>query len=46
MRVDKFSMAHSLEARAPFLDPALATYALSLPAAMKIDGDRTWNPRD
>lgn len=56
MRVDKFSMAHSLEARAPFLDPALATYALSLPAAMKIDGDRTkavlkdaayeWLPRE
>jgi asparagine synthase (glutamine-hydrolysing) len=41
MRVDKFSMAHSLEARAPFLDPALATYALSLPAGIKLDGDRT-----
>jgi asparagine synthase (glutamine-hydrolysing) len=41
MRVDKFSMAHSLEARAPFLDHELATYALSLPAAMKIDGTRT-----
>ena len=41
MRVDKFSMQHSLEARAPFLDHELATYALSLPAAMKIDGART-----
>jgi len=41
MRVDKFSMAHSLEARAPFLDYQLATYALSLPAAMKMDGTRT-----
>jgi len=41
MRVDKFSMQHSLEARAPFLDHALATYALSLPAGMKIDGTRT-----
>jgi len=41
MRVDKFSMQHSLEARAPFLDHELATYALSLPAAMKIDGERT-----
>jgi asparagine synthase (glutamine-hydrolysing) len=41
MRVDKFSMQHSLEARAPFLDHELATYALSLPAGMKIDGDRT-----
>jgi asparagine synthase (glutamine-hydrolysing) len=56
MRVDKFSMAHSLEARAPFLDYELASYALSLPAAMKIDGTRTkavlkdaaqgWLPRD
>lgn len=41
MRVDKFSMQHSLEARAPFLDHALATYALSLPAAMKMNGTRT-----
>ena len=41
MRVDKFSMAHSLEARAPFLDHQLATYALSLPASMKMNGTRT-----
>jgi asparagine synthase (glutamine-hydrolysing) len=41
MRVDKFSMAHSLEARAPFLDAALVAYALSLPASMKMDGMRT-----
>jgi len=41
MRVDKFSMAHSLEARAPFLDHQLATYALSLPAGLKMDGERT-----
>jgi asparagine synthase (glutamine-hydrolysing) len=41
MRVDRFSMAHSLEARAPFLDPALATYALSLPAPLKMEGTRT-----
>jgi len=56
MRVDKFSMAHSLEARAPFLDHQLATYALSLPAALKMDGTRTkavlkdaaheWLPKD
>jgi asparagine synthase (glutamine-hydrolysing) len=56
MRVDKFSMAHSLEARAPFLDYHLATYALSLPAEMKLEGERTkavlkdaaheWLPRD
>jgi asparagine synthase (glutamine-hydrolysing) len=41
MRVDKFSMAHSLEARAPFLDHQLATYALSLPEHMKMNGTRT-----
>jgi asparagine synthase (glutamine-hydrolysing) len=41
MRVDKFSMAHSLEARAPFLDHTLATYALSLPAGIKMQGERT-----
>lgn len=41
MRVDKFSMAHSLEARAPFLDAELASYALSLPAEVKLDGTRT-----
>jgi asparagine synthase (glutamine-hydrolysing) len=41
MRVDKFSMQHSLEARAPFLDHQLASYALSLPAAFKMDGTRT-----
>jgi asparagine synthase (glutamine-hydrolysing) len=36
MRVDKFSMAHSLEARAPFLDHELVSYALSLPQHSKI----------
>jgi asparagine synthase (glutamine-hydrolysing) len=41
MRVDRFSMAHSLEARAPFLDYELATYALALPAGLKMDGTRT-----
>lgn len=41
MRVDKFSMAHSLEARAPFLDADLVSYALSLPARLKIRGGRT-----
>jgi asparagine synthase (glutamine-hydrolysing) len=41
MRVDKFSMAHSLEARAPFLDHALVSYALSLPQHAKISGGRT-----
>jgi len=41
MRVDKFSMAHSLEARAPFLDHSLVSYAISLPARLKISGTRT-----
>jgi asparagine synthase (glutamine-hydrolysing) len=41
MRVDKFSMAHSLEARAPFLDHELVSYALSLPQRSKILGGET-----
>jgi asparagine synthase (glutamine-hydrolysing) len=41
MRVDKFCMAHSIEARAPFLDHELVTYALSLPQRAKISGTET-----
>jgi asparagine synthase (glutamine-hydrolysing) len=41
MRVDKFSMAHSLEARAPFLDHQLVSFALSLPQRLKINGGKT-----
>jgi len=41
MRVDKFSMAHSLEARAPFLDHELVSYALALRQHMKIRGGTT-----
>jgi asparagine synthase (glutamine-hydrolysing) len=41
MRVDKCSMAHSLEARAPFLDHELVSYALSLPQHAKISGGTT-----
>jgi len=37
MRVDKLSMAHSIEARAPFLDASLVAYGLSLPRALKIN---------
>ena len=33
---DRMSMAHGLEVRAPFLDPALAEFALRLPAALKV----------
>jgi asparagine synthase (glutamine-hydrolysing) len=56
MRVDKFSMAHSLEARAPFLDYELSEYVLSLPASLKMADGRTkivlkdaaaaWLPKD
>lgn len=38
MRVDKLTMAHSLEARAPFLDADLVAYALALPSHLKIRG--------
>ncbi|MDB4957936.1 MAG: Asparagine synthetase [Myxococcales bacterium] len=41
MRVDKLSMAHSLEARAPFLDSELVAYGLSLPQSLKIQAGRT-----
>ena len=38
MRVDKMSMAHSIEARVPFLDYRLVEYACSLPPSYKIRG--------
>jgi asparagine synthase (glutamine-hydrolysing) len=41
MRVDKFCMAHSIEARAPFLDHELVSYAFSLPQCAKIAGTQT-----
>lgn len=41
MRVDKLCMAQSLEARAPFLDHELVSYALSLPQHAKISGGET-----
>jgi asparagine synthase (glutamine-hydrolysing) len=41
MRVDKFCMAHSIEARAPFLDHELVSYALSLPQHAKLSGGDT-----
>jgi asparagine synthase (glutamine-hydrolysing) len=41
MRVDKISMAHSIEARAPFLDHELSSYALSLPSRLKIAAGAT-----
>src|SRR5690349_17332237 len=38
MRVDKITMATSVEARVPFLDHHLVEYALSLPRAFKVEG--------
>lgn len=37
-KVDRMSMAESLEVRAPFLDSRLATYALSIPGQLKVGG--------
>ncbi len=39
MKVDKATMAQSIEARTPFLDPALVEFAYSLPAKYKYQGD-------
>jgi asparagine synthase (glutamine-hydrolysing) len=38
VKTDRASMAHSLEARVPFLDPVVADFALSLPTRMKVRG--------
>jgi len=38
VKTDRASMAHSLEARVPFLDTAVAEFALGLPAAAKVRG--------
>lgn len=38
VKTDRASMAHGLELRAPFLDAELATFCISLPSRLKIDG--------
>lgn len=38
MRVDKITMATSVEARVPFLDQQLVEYAMSIPSELKIKG--------
>jgi asparagine synthase (glutamine-hydrolysing) len=38
VKTDRMSMAHSLEARVPYLDPVVADLALALPTTMKVRG--------
>ncbi|HZI19585.1 MAG TPA: asparagine synthase (glutamine-hydrolyzing) [Pyrinomonadaceae bacterium] len=38
MRVDKITMATSIEARVPFLDHHLVEYALGVPRSLKVEG--------
>jgi asparagine synthase (glutamine-hydrolysing) len=40
VKTDRASMAHSLEARVPFLDPAVTNFALALPSRYKARGLR------
>jgi asparagine synthase (glutamine-hydrolysing) len=40
VKVDRASMANSLEVRSPFLDPDIVDFALSIPAALKMPGIR------
>jgi asparagine synthase (glutamine-hydrolysing) len=38
VKTDRMSMAHSLEARVPYLDPVVAELALALPTELKVRG--------
>lgn len=38
VKVDRMSMAHSLEARVPFLDGEMVEYAFSIPSSLKLKG--------
>ena len=40
VKTDRASMAHSLEARVPFLDPVVTNFALGLPSRHKVRGLR------
>jgi len=40
VKTDRASMAHSLEARVPFLDPVVTNFALSLPVRHRVNGLR------
>jgi asparagine synthase (glutamine-hydrolysing) len=44
VKVDRASMATSLEVRSPFLDPAIIDFALSLPTSVKLPGMRRKDP--
>jgi asparagine synthase (glutamine-hydrolysing) len=39
VKIDRASMAHGLELRAPFLDVDFATFCISLPSCLKITGN-------
>jgi asparagine synthase (glutamine-hydrolysing) len=41
VKTDRMSMAHSIEARVPFLDPVVADLALALPSRHKVLGTST-----
>lgn len=41
MRIDKMGMAHSLEARVPFLDHALVDFCFDIPGPAKVRGGET-----
>jgi len=41
VKTDRMSMAHSIEARVPFLDPIVADLALALPSRQKVLGTST-----
>ncbi|MEU7998859.1 asparagine synthase (glutamine-hydrolyzing) [Micromonospora sp. NPDC049060] len=43
-RVDHLSMAHSVEARIPFLQPAVMRFAHALPTSLKVVGDQVKAP--
>lgn len=38
VKTDRMSMAHSLEARVPYLDPVVSDLALALPSSLKLRG--------